>query len=162
MLCTCLPVQVCLISCPRFWYIVYWASRCIPALRLWVQRPMWINYDWRLVESGWCRVINQHNEGRWALCRWSSHSGLCHSAGGLFTPHQWPCFALTVFLGMHRLLSLWGAFCMILFENHQSKRCTLGFGGLDTSKAPVCRCRQILVYTCSVCVHTRLNVLSMT
>lgn len=82
-----------------------------------VHLSMWINGDWRVAESGWCGVINQHNECRWALCRWSPHSGLCHPAGGLFASLQWLCMALTiaiaVFLGqvpLASLFNLWAQF----------------------------------------------------
>lgn len=83
-----------------------------------VQLSMWINGDWHVAESGWCRVINQHNECRWALCRWSPHSGLCHPAGSLSAPLQCFCMALAVFLGhvsLASLFNLWARFCMILF-----------------------------------------------
>lgn len=82
---------------------------------------MWINGDWRVAESGWCRVINQHNECRWALCRWSPHSGLCHPAGSLFAPLQCFSIALTVFprhVSLASLFNLWAHFCMISFYSH--------------------------------------------
>lgn len=80
---------------------------------------VWINGDWREGESGWCGVINQHNEWRWALCRWSPHSGLCHPAGGLFAPLQSLCIVLSTaraaFLWLLLLpspLYLWKQFLM--------------------------------------------------
>lgn len=80
-----------------------------------------VDKRWRVAESGWCRVINQHNECRWAQCRWSPRSGLCHPAGSLYAPLQCLCIALTVFLGhvsLASLFNLWAFFCIIFFYNH--------------------------------------------
>lgn len=63
---------------------------------------MWINGDWRVAESGWCQVINQHNECRWAWCRWSPHSWLCHPAGSL----RFPLLPFNVWLHVSTILSL--------------------------------------------------------
>lgn len=60
--------------------------RCFFLLTICMQLSMWINGDWRVAESGWCKVINQHNECRWARCRWSPQSGLCHPAGSRCLP----------------------------------------------------------------------------
>lgn len=90
-----------------------------------VHLSVWINGDWRAAESGWCGVINQRNECRWALCRWSPHSGPCHPAGGLFAslPRLYIVLTmvLTAFLWhvpppfFRKLLSLWFTFITTLF-----------------------------------------------
>lgn len=76
--------------------------RCFFLLTICMQLSMWINGDWRVVESGWCQVINQHNECRWAWCRWSPHSWLCHSAGSL----RFPLLPFNVWLHVSTKLSL--------------------------------------------------------
>lgn len=88
-------------------------------LHICVLLSMWINGDWRVAESGWCRVINQHNECRWALCRWSPHSQ-CHPVGSLFASPQCLCLDLDVFLrhlSVASMFHLWANFCMIFFYN---------------------------------------------
>lgn len=81
------------------------------------------------LKVGGCRVINQHNECRWGLCRWSPHSGLCHPAGSLFAPLQCLCTALTVCL-RHvlpaSLFNLRNHFSMILFYNQLFIRMVCG------------------------------------
>lgn len=76
--------------------------RCFFLLTICMQLSMWINGDWRVAESGWCKVINQHNECRWAQCRWSPQSGLCHPAGSLW----FPSLLLTVWQHVSTMLSL--------------------------------------------------------
>lgn len=36
----------------------------LPTRYLRAPPSVWINGDWRAAESGWCGVINQHNECR--------------------------------------------------------------------------------------------------
>lgn len=78
------------------------SCRCFFLLTICMQLSMWINGDWRVAESGWCKVINQHNECRWARCRWSPHSGLCRPAGSLC----FPLLLLNVWLHVSTTLSL--------------------------------------------------------
>lgn len=77
----------------------------------------WLACGWKWVGV---EMINQHNECRWGLCRWSPHSGLCHAAGSRFAPFQCLCTAMTVCPGhvlLSFLLNFWIHFCMILFYN---------------------------------------------
>lgn len=85
--------------------------RCFFLLTICMQLSMWINGDWRVAESGWCQVINQHNECRWAWCRWSPHSWLCHPAGSL----RFPLLPFNVWLHASTKLSLpWSILRLIL------------------------------------------------
>lgn len=73
---------------------------------LYVQLSMWINGDWRVAESGWCRVINQHNECD-EHCADGAHTQDCVTQQEVSLRHSSAsCIAPTVFLRRVSLASL--------------------------------------------------------